>query len=61
MTQLERAINDMKTIISRDHTEKEFKWALLHVFEGMSVELEGHPIGDDAWKSKKRMLKAALS
>lgn len=39
-TPLDRALNDMTTLLSKDHSEKEWKWSVLHVLRAMAVELQ---------------------
>ncbi len=39
-TPLDRALNDMTTTLSRDHSEKEWKWAIVHVLRALAVEIQ---------------------
>lgn len=37
--ELSRALNNMKTILSRDHSEKDWKWAVCRMLEEMTKEI----------------------
>lgn len=42
--ELARSLNEMTTLLSRDHTERDWKWSVLRVLRALAVEIVAPPM-----------------